>query len=164
MTPEEIIKHFSMRKHPEGGVYAQTYRSAGIIQKAALGGFDGDRVYSTAIVYLLRQGEYSRLHRIRQDEVWHFYLGHPLRIVEITSDGTQKETILGQNFAEGQTLQYVVHAGNWFGATPCAASAYSFVGCTVAPGFDFADFELGERTSLLAKFPASSALIAEFTS
>ena len=96
---------------------------------------------------------YSRLHRIRSDEIWHFYLGGPLRLAMIHPDGKTDEIILGQDIAAGQTLQYVVPAGVWFGATPCAETDFSFVGCTVAPGFDFADFEMGKRESLKSAYP-----------
>lgn len=158
-----LIERFGLVAHPEGGYYRESYRSDGIIPQSALPeGFTGSRYFSTAIYFLLEQGQYSRLHRIRSDEVWHFYLGGPLRLAMIHPDGKTDEIILGQDIAAAQTLQYVVPAGVWFGATPCAETDFSFVGCTVAPGFDFADFDMGKRESLKSAYPKAWACINEF--
>lgn len=152
MNPEELIAHFALVPHPEGGFYRRTYCSSGTIPQAALPpDFAGPRPFGTAILFLLREGGYSRLHRIRQDEIWHFYLGGPLRLA-----------LLGQNPLDGQHLQYAVPAGFWFGATPSPGSGFSLAGCTVSPGFDFADLKLGRRKELLATFPAAAACIREF--
>ena len=97
----------------------------------------------------------SRLHRIRSDEVWHFYKGSAIKIVELIADGF-KETELGPDL-----LQYIVPANTWFGSYPI--DVYSFVGCTVSPGFDFADFELGSRSKLTAEFPKASTIIEKLT-
>ena len=98
----------------------------------------------------------SKLHRIRYSEVWHHHLGDPLVVVELT-DSEEKRTVLGPRVTDGQQLQHVVPGGRWFGAELDAGSAgthgYALVGCTVAPGFDFADFEMGERDALLSEFP-----------
>ena len=163
MKAEALIKQFGLVAHPEGGYYRESYRSDGIIPQSGLPEpFTGSRHFSTAIYFLLEQGQYSRLHRIRSDEIWHFYLGGPLRLAMIHPDGKTDEIILGQDIAAGQTLQYVVPAGVWFGATPCAETDFSFVGCTVAPGFDFADFEMGKRESLKSAYPKAWACIKEF--
>ncbi len=163
MNAEAIIAHFALVPHPEGGFYRRTWRSAGEIPPDALpSGFASARPFGTAILFLLRQGEYSLLHRIRQDELWHFYLGGPLRLALLRLDGSADEVTLGRNFPAGQHLQYAVPAGCWFGATPGPGSAFSLVGCTVSPGFDFADLELGRREALLAAFPGASARIREF--
>ncbi len=161
--PAAIIKHFGMRPHPEGGHYVRTYRSAGVISQSALGNrFNGERPCSTAILYLLREGEISRLHRIRQDEIWHFYLGGPLRLPVISPRGELAETCLGRDILAGQYLQYAIPGGHWFAATPAPGSAYTLAGCTVAPGFDFADFELGEEKQLKHAFPHLFPAIREF--
>ena len=162
MNAQELVRHFDMAPHPEGGFYRETYRSAGSIPAEALPAFSGARSYSTAILFLLRQGEVSRLHRIRQDELWHFYLGDPLRLVMISPEGRQAEVVLGQDVTRGQLLQWAVPAGYWFGETPAPGSAFSLVGCTVAPGFDFADFELGERETLQRLFPDARELVERF--
>ncbi len=112
--------------------------------------------------FLLESGDISRLHRIRSDEIWHFYGGGPLKLVMIAPDGKTAEIVLGPNIEAGEHVQYVVPAGVWFGATPKRGSAFSFVGCTVSPGFDFADFEMGDKNTLKVVFPDAVACIGEF--
>ena len=162
MDASDLVRHFAMIPHPEGGFYRETYRSPGSIPSGALSGFSGSRSFSTAILFLLREGELSHLHRIRQDEVWHFYLGGPLRLAMLSPDGDAREVLLGQDVLHGQELQRTVPAGWWFGATPAQGTLFSLVGCTVAPGFDFADFELGERGALEKRFPGAVPLIRAF--
>lgn len=162
--PQEIVRRLNLSPHPEGGYFAETYRSAGAIAAAALPpGFSGDRAHSTAINYLLLEGQKSRFHRLLQDEVWHFYLGGPLRLVMINNDGHSSEIILGSEIEKGQHFQFAVPAGTWFAATPKPGSVYSLTGCTVAPGFDFADFEMASGPELKKAFPALYGLIGEFT-
>ena len=163
MNVRDIVTRFNMTPHPEGGFYTETYRSAGSIPATVLPGCAGERSFSTAILFLLRQGEYSRLHRIRQDEIWHLYLGGPLRLVSLSARGEYREVLLGRDILGGQEVQYAVPGGCWFGATPCPGAEYALVGCTVAPGFEFADFELGERGRLEQAFPAAREIIREFT-
>lgn len=151
---ETFINQFQLQPHPEGGYFRETYRDSGVIPQEALGKeFSGARNYSTAIYFLLPEGQKSKLHRIKSDEVWHFYLGGPLTLIQISPAGEIQKITLGQNIKSGELLQHVVPKGFWFGATPNKGSAYSFVGCTVAPGFDFADFEMGEKEMLLKMFP-----------
>lgn len=161
LTAAQIIAHYHLRAHPEGGHYAETYRSAGLIPNLPAP-FSGPRAYSTTILFLLQAGEYSHLHRIRSDEGWHFYLGGPLRLAMISPTGTYQEILLGQNLRAGQHLQYTVPAGTWFGATPAPGTAYALVGCTVAPGFDFQDFELASGPDLTHQFPTLKTQINEF--
>ena len=159
-----IIEQYGLQPHPEGGFFTQTYRSLGLIPRAALpAGFAGERHFATAIVFLLREHDFSALHRLRQDEIWHFYLGGALRLVKISPEGKFSETILGRNGKAGDVVQAVVPAGSWFGAKPAEGATFSFVGCTVAPGFDFADFELAKRSDLLEKFPDLETIILSFT-
>lgn len=163
MMEHDLIDRLQLTPHPEGGFYRETYRCEENIPQSGLPDrFHGTRSFSTAILFLLRNKDYSRLHRISQDEIWHFYLGGPLRLVMISPKGTVDEIILGQNVLDGQHLQYVVPAGSWFGAHPCEGSIFSLVGCTVAPGFSFEDFELGSRAELCTLFPHAAALIQEF--
>lgn len=150
VTSEILIRQYDLKPHPEGGYFKQTYCSQGIIENL-------NRHHSTAIYFLLPQGAKSKLHRIRSDELWHFYLGSPVTIVQIYPDGKVEEIKLGQNIAEGQRVQYVVPSGCWFGAYP--SGGFSFVGCTVAPGFDFEDFELGKQEALIAEFPHAKEVI-----
>jgi predicted cupin superfamily sugar epimerase len=159
-----IIEKYQLQPHPEGGFYTETYRSSGLIPKAALPtNFTGERYFSTAILFLLNENDISALHRLKQDEVWHFYLGGPLRLVMISPDGKFSETMLGQNLASDYAVQAVIPAGYWFGAKPIEGAVFSFTGCTVAPGFDFADFELAKRSEMLSLFPDLEPIIMEFT-
>lgn len=154
ITINNLISLYDLLPHPEGGFFKETYRDVGLVSKTALPErFSGDRCFSTAIYFLIPEGKKSCLHRIKSDEVWHFYLGGPLTLVQIAPDGRIDKIILGQDVLHGQKLQHVVPAGYWFGAYPNQGSNYSFVGCTVAPGFDFADFEMGQRDDLLKLFP-----------
>ena len=156
ITASEIINTLDLSLHPEGGYFKETYRSAGVIPAL-------QRNYATAIFYLLANGDKSHLHRIKQDEIWHFYLGGRLRLCMISPEGEYKEVILGQDILHGELLQYVVPAGWWFGAAPAEGTEWSLVSCTVAPGFDFADFEMGNREKLIAQFSHLEDFIREFT-
>ena len=155
MSASEVISALNLSPHPEGGYFKETYRSAGVIS-------DLQRNYSTAIYFLLTKGDKSHLHRIKQDEVWHFYLGGPLRLCMISPEGEYEEVILGQNILNGEYLQYIVPAGWWFGATPAENVEWSLVSCTVSPGFDFADFEMADKKKLIAQFPHLDNFIHEF--
>lgn len=158
MSIQNIIQTFALKPHPEGGYFAETYRASEDIAAAALPDrFGGDRSCGTAILFLLRAGDISRLHRIKSDEVWHFHTGDPLRLFEITPQGAVIETVLGSDYTQGHLPQYVVKAGHYFGGF--SSGAYSFVGCTVSPGFDFADFEFADCAALSEAFPAARSVI-----
>lgn len=160
MTIQHLIHHYQLQPHPEGGWYVQTYRSGESIAAAALPArFGGDRVFSTAIYFLLEQGNFSAFHRIKSDECWHFYSGDPLEVLILQPDGVLNTVWLGPDIFKGQVFQYVVPAGCWFASRPAAGSRYSFVGCTVAPGFDFADFELAKADELAMEYPLYAGLI-----
>ena len=162
MTPQNLISHYNLQPHPEGGWYAQSYRSSEIIPAAALPDrFGGDRVFSTAIYFLLEQGNFSAFHRIKSDECWHFYQGDPLEVFIIGLEGQLTIITLGPDSSRGQLFQYVVPANCWFASRPAKESKFCFVGCTVAPGFDFADFELAEQSNLCSEYPELSDLIRE---
>jgi len=162
MTPQNLISHYNLQPHPEGGWYAQSYRSTEIIPAAALPDrFGGDRVFSTAIYFLLEQGNFSAFHRIKSDECWHFYQGDPLEVFVIGTDRQLTIVTLGQDSSRGQLFQYVVPANCWFASRPAKESKFCFVGCTVAPGFDFADFELANATELVGQYPLLERLILE---
>jgi len=151
--------------HPEGGFYAETYRATESIPKAALPDrFSGDRSYSTGIYFLLESDNFSAFHRIQSDEMWHFYAGNPLEIFVINPVNGDLQVIrLGSDPDRDESFQAVVPAGSWFGSRPASGSEYCLVGCTVAPGFDFLDFEMAERESLLRDFPQHASLILELT-
>ena len=158
------IENYQMQKHPEGGYFAETYRSSEKISKSALPKrFSGDRSFSTGIYFLLESHHISALHRIASDEMWHFYAGCPLNIYVLDEDGNLEIIKLGNNPENGEVFQAVVSAGKWFGSKPTEADTYSLVGCTVAPGFDFDDFEMKSKEELLAIFPQHEDLIAMLT-
>ena len=163
-TAEQLIEGLRLRPHPEGGYFRETYISPVTIPESALPSeCAGARAAGTAIYFLLREGDKSRLHRLRFDEVWHFYLGGPLCLVIISPEGSAEHFMLGQDLNAGQELQRAVPAGCWFGAYPLPNSAYSLVGCTVAPGFAYEDFRLGNREELVGCFPHLRELITELT-
>lgn len=134
----QLVNQFSLLPHPEGGYYKETYRSE----------------HSTGIYYLLMNGQKSSLHRITSDEMWHFYGGDSIVIVELLNDGSFKETRLDKNH-----VQYVVPANVWFGAYLPNDSRYAFCGCTVAPAFHFENFEMGNKTQLQQDFPKAHSII-----
>lgn len=164
LTVEALIQAYSLLPHPEGGYFRETYRAPEAIAHAALPArFNGDRAYATAILFLLPQGSQSHLHRIAADEIWHFYLGDPLDVVILHPTGALEVVPLGQDLQAGQHLQYVVPAGCWFGALPQEGGQFSFVGCTVSPGFDFEDFELAQQAKLLSQYPDAAPWIERLT-
>jgi predicted cupin superfamily sugar epimerase len=135
---QELIQTHGLIAHPEGGFFKETYRSE----------------FSTGIFYLLSKGHKSSFHRIKSDEMWHFYAGDSLTVVELTQAGALKETRLDKN-----NVQYVVPAGVWFGAYLENDSDYAFVGCTVAPAFHYEDFELAQKDEFLATYPQHARMI-----
>lgn len=156
---EDLVAAYGLAPHPEGGFFRETYRSAETM--TTRGGVE--RPVSTGILFLLPEGEKSRLHRIKSDELWHFHLGGALRLTQISPEGKVEDFILGPDVKKGQLLQHVVPARYWFGAQPEPGSGFCFVGCTVAPGFDFADFDLGSRATLLARFPNAQDVVTRLT-
>lgn len=166
-TADELVHALKLSPHPEGGFFRETYRAPSVLPKSALGGHHaGPRSASTAIYFLVTAGSFSALHRIASDEVWHFYAGHALEVISIDEHDQLHVVRVGMNLSEGEVPQYVVPQGRWFGsrlAAPHAPDAYALVGCTVAPGFDFADFELADRGALIAHYPQHQAIIEALT-
>lgn len=160
MSIEKMISSLKLISHPEGGYYRETYRSPKMVN----GQFGHtQRAVCTGIYFLLVAGNFSALHRIQSDEMWHFYKGAPTEIIEITLAGELIKTILGNNMELGEVPQYVVKAGHWFGSRVYGNGEYSLVGCTVAPGFDFSDFEMGEADFLKSKYPKHTQIIDALT-
>jgi uncharacterized protein len=163
-TASKLIGLLRLHPHPEGGYYRETYRSQEKIHSLSKDKeFPAHRNISTAIYFLLPQGSRSKLHRIRSDELWHFYSGGTLIIVEITPKGKLIKTSLGTNIAKGETPQHLVPAGNWFGAYPKQKTEFALVGCTVAPGFDFRDLKFGSRGELLSRYPKAKLEILKLS-
>jgi len=160
----QIIQKLDLQPHPEGGFFKETYRSEGKINADNLGiNYQGERNYSTCIYFLLTSDAFSAFHRIHQDEIWHFYSGSPIHIHTISEDGIYTQTMLGSTIENGEIPQHVVAGGSWFGATVIREADYSLVGCTVAPGFDFLDFELSSRNELISRFPQHKEIITRLT-
>ena len=160
MTAQQLIQQYNLLSHPEGGWFKETYKSGENIAANALPArFSGERTFSTAIYFLLEQGNFSAFHRIKSDECWHFYAGDCLQVYVIQMNGTLDIIRLGNDMEQGQLFQYVVPANCWFASRPALNSSFCFVGCTVAPGFDFADFEMADATALSALFPQHEILI-----
>lgn len=158
MTSQEIIQHLGLLPHPEGGYYKETYRSEEFTtnQNGAI------RNVCTAIYFLLEGNNKSHFHRIQSDELWFFHLGQSLEISYIL-DSDLKTITLGNDFASGDVLQFKVPAHTWFAAKLKSPEGFGLVSCTVAPGFDFADFELAEREKLMEEYPHLNNAIEEFT-
>ncbi|PSQ95585.1 MAG: hypothetical protein BRD55_10130 [Bacteroidetes bacterium SW_9_63_38] len=159
------IDRLNLEAHPEGGYYRETYRSDLSFAEAALPApFDGARDAAALIYFLLPGDSFSALHRIRQDEIWHFYAGAPLTLHQIAPDGAHSTCTLGRSVEAIQQFHAVVPAGTWFGAiTVEDEDAYTLVGCTTAPAFDFADFEMADRAALLDTYPQHRATIEQLT-
>ena len=156
MTADDVIRLLDLRPHPvEGGFFRETYRSAATLP--------GSRNVSTAIYYLLKPGHVSELHTLPHDEVFHFYLGDPVRMLQLWPDGTGKELLLGQDLSAGAVPQLVVPGGVWQGTKLVGDTGFALLGCTVAPGFDYADYTSASRADLTAKWPAFADRIRELT-
>ena len=161
---KEIIETLELQPHPEGGFFKETYRSNGFIPQQVLpNGFDGPRNYSTCIYYLLQSGDFSAFHKIRQDEIWHFYLGSPIELYMISEFGNLTKVTIGNVITKGQRLQFVVPKNHWFAATVVEKNSFSLIGCTVSPGFDFKDFTLASQQDLIESFPQHRDIIKTFT-
>ena len=147
----------------EGGFFRETYRSRVRVPAAALPDHPGERDLSTAIYYLLTPESFSAVHRVRGDEIFHFYMGDPVEMLQLREGGVGERLILGNDLARGMRPQVVVHGGVWQGARLVQGGAFALLGTTMAPGFDYMDFELGDRDPLSRAFPDHAELIAALT-
>ena len=158
------IENLQLEPHPEGGYFRQTYRAEMVIAREGLpAGFSGNRAVSTAIYFLLEGKNFSAFHRLRSDELWHFYMGGPLVVHVIEPEGNYSQIALGHDPEAGQVLQAVVRAGCWFASHVANWNSFALVGCTVSPGFDFDDFEMGRREKLIASYPQHRELIEQLS-
>jgi len=159
------IDRLQLAIHPEGGYYRETYRSAGSYSFTGATPFNGARSYATAIYYLLKGNECSKLHRIHSDELWFFHAGNPLTIHILPRKGDPSAFTLGLSAEKGHLLQETVPAECWFGAAieNPEKESYSLVSCVVAPGFEFRDFAFADRKMLLKKFPLHAEIIGRLT-
>jgi uncharacterized protein len=163
-TAKELIAALGLQAHPEGGHYRETFRSDERLGPVALPErYGAERAMATAIYYLIEQGDFSALHRVRSDEVLHFYLGSPVELFVISPAGAARTTLLGPDVESGQRPQSVVPRDSLQGLRVARDGSFALLGATVAPGFDFADFELVDREAAIRAHPASADQIVRFT-
>jgi len=158
---QELIETLGLLPHPEGGHYVETYRASLAVDAAPHG---AARAASTAIYFLVTRAQPTTyLHRLKSDELFHLYEGGPLDVLLLSAAGAGEVRRLGRNLAAGERPQLVIPAGTWFAVELAATASHCLFGCTVAPGFDFADFELAQGPELATRFPAHAARIARMT-
>ncbi len=163
-TARYWIQKLNLIRHDEGGYFREIYRSPESIPGKHLPArFRGARPLGTSIYFLLEGSQVSVLHRLKTDEIWHFYTGCSLTIFAINSQGVLSQIFLGPDFENGEVFQAVVAAGSWFGAKLNREDSFALVGCTMAPGFDYADLEIGERGELCQQFPQHRQIIEMLT-
>jgi hypothetical protein len=164
LTAKQIISALNLRPHPEGGYFGETYRATEQISQEALPSrYVGSRAHSTAIYYLLTPDTCSRLHRLASDEIFHHYLGDPVRMLWLYPDGDGECLTLGPDLLDGVRPQVVVPKGVWQGAWLEPGGEFALMGCTVAPGFEYVDFELADREALLVSYPQFREQILRLT-
>lgn len=165
LTAQQVIQRLQLEPHPvEGGYFRETYRSGLTIPAGALPDeYGGPRDVATAIYYLLTPDGFSALHRVASDEVFHFYAGDPIEMLQLDPDGGGRIVRLGNDLQAGHQPQVVVPAGVWQGCRLAAGGHWSLLGCTVAPAFDYADLAAADRAQLVAQYPTHAELIAALT-
>jgi predicted cupin superfamily sugar epimerase len=148
----------------EGGYFAETYRSSEVLPPQCLGGgYNGSRSSCTAIYYLLEPGTFSEMHRVKSDEIFHFYLGDPVEMLQLWPDGSHKIVTIGTDLERGMRPQVVVPRGVWQGCRLVSGGNVALMGCTVSPGFEYADYESGAREELVRQYPGARVLIEALT-
>lgn len=159
MTADQIIKALRMLPHPvEGGYFAETYRSPASLPQSVLPSptrspYPTDRSLATAIYYLLTPDTFSAMHRVRGDELFHFYLGDPVEMLQLDPNGFGEIIVLGQDISSGMRLQHNVPGGVWQGSRLRDGGRFALLGTTMSPGFDYADYETADLDSLVAQYP-----------
>jgi predicted cupin superfamily sugar epimerase len=161
LDPDDLRRRLQLVPHPaEGGWFAETYRSAETLEPA---GGKGRRAHATAIYYLLTPETFSAMHRLAADEIFHFYLGDPVEMLELDPEGGGRVLRLGTDLASGMRPQIVVPRGVWQGSRLVPGGRLALLGTTVSPGFEFDDYEPGERDALAGRFPEFRDLILALT-
>ena len=163
MNIEKILKKLNLTPHPnEGGFFAETYRSEeNILKKNLPDRYNSERSYSTAIYYLLTSTTFSEIHRLKSDEIFHFYLGDPVEMINFFPDGKVKKIILGQDIFNDMELQVIVPKMVWQGAKLIDGGNFALLGTTVSPGFDYNDYETGNKENLFKLYPDYKNYIAK---
>jgi predicted cupin superfamily sugar epimerase len=157
----KLVDTLGLTPHPEGGFFRETFRSELVLRGLPWVVHGGERNASTAIYFLLPAGVFSAFHRVTSDEAWHHYDGDPVELHTLGASG-HEVVRLGRDFDAGERPQHVVRGGAWQAAVTIGAR-YALCGCTVAPGFDFADFEMPSKDELVREYPEHAALIASLT-
>ena len=165
LTPDRIRALLNLAPHPiEGGYFAETYQSAVRIPQTSLTtDYPGDRPAGTAIYYLLTPETFSALHKLPGDEIFHFYLGDPVEMLQLKPDGSAEVTVLGQDITAGMRLQQVVPGGVWQGSRLCPGGSFALLGTTMSPGFDYADYQTADRQTAAIQYPNHAAMIQSLT-
>ena len=166
MTANEVKKILGLVPHPcEGGYYVRTYESGEKVAANAFadGRYPGPRFTATAIYYLLEPDTFSEMHRLKSDEVFHFYAGDAVEMLQLLPDGSGRTVAIGNDLAAGQRPQVVVERNVWQGSRLVAGGKWALLGCTVSPGFEFEDYDAGERASLSEEWPEFAGMIAALT-
>jgi predicted cupin superfamily sugar epimerase len=164
MTVDDIIKQLGLRPHPEGGYFSETYRSDETLNGQTLPSrYGSKRSMGTAIYFLLTAESCSVMHRIKSDEIFHFYMGDPVTMLQLYPDGTSKVVTLGSDLLQGQQPQVIVPKNIWQGSFIAPGGSYALLGTTVAPGFEFEDFEYGRRKELIEQYPSEKQKLIRLT-
>ncbi len=163
MNAEYWIEKLALEKHPEGGYFKETYRSQDVLHLDDIERYKGARNSSTAIYYLLAGEQFSAFHQLKSDEIFHFYAGSTLLVHIINDQGEYSLLKLGQNPEQNEQLQLVIKQGCWFASQVEDVNSYSLIGCTVSPGFDFQDFLLGTKLTLIQLYPQHTTIIEKLT-
>ena len=163
LSTDSLIDALELKPHPEGGFYRQTYKSEEVITGIPERYQGQSRNISTAIYYLLKGDQFSAFHKIKSDEIWHFYKGSPLKLFVIDKTGAINTHLLGNDINKGEHFQVVIRQNQWFAAKPLDPDGFTLAGCTVAPGFDFSDFKMATQKELLNLYPEHHSLIKEFS-
>ena len=161
---KKYIEKLQLKPHPEGGYYKEIYRAGEMILSEHLPKrYKSSRNFATSIYFLLEENQVSNFHRLKSDEQWHFYDGSSIVIYVIEEGGNLNKILLGRNIENGESLQAVIKHNSWFAAELSDNTSFALIGCTVTPGFDFSDFELGKRNDLIEAFPQYRELIDKLT-
>ncbi|SRR5690606_27648325 len=165
LSAQEVLDLLQLQPHPrEGGYFIETYRSPHRLPSSVLpDGYTGDRNLSTAIYYLLTPETFSAMHRLPGDEAFHFYLGDPVEMLQLQPDGSGSVVKLGTDLRTGMRPQVIVKGGVWQGCRLIPGGVFALMGTTMAPGFDYADYETGDRAELLDAYPQFAELITALT-
>ena len=165
LSPEEVIAALGLEPHPlEGGFFRETYRSRWQVSKEYLPeGTHGSRSIGTAIYYMITPESFSTLHRLPGTEVFHFYMGGPVVMLQLHPDGTSRTVTLGTDLADGQEPQVVVRGNVWQGCRLVSGGKWALLGTTMSPGFDYADYVTGVREELIAQYPDVAEMIRRYS-